>query len=216
MTLRKSSIVALAACAVLAGCKSEGQIVLQQGVGITSLRSACPAIGVPAYTGDVTLFNPAGQRTQNAIDVEAFITNLRSQCDDSGDRVYAEAEFDVVATRANTQGARSVQLPYYSTVMRGGNAVVTKRIGNVTVNFANGERTATAHGKAGAFIDKAEASLPYDIREKITRERKPGDTDAALDPLNDPEVKAALDRATFELLVGFQLTEDQLAYNATR
>jgi hypothetical protein len=32
----------------------------------------------------------------------------------------------------------------------------------------------------------------------------------------DPQVKAAVDRATFELLVGFQLTQDQLAYNATR
>ena len=32
----------------------------------------------------------------------------------------------------------------------------------------------------------------------------------------DPAVKAAVARATFELLVGFQLTEQQLAYNATR
>ena len=38
----------------------------------------------------------------------------------------------------------------------------------------------------------------------------------ALDPLNDPEVRAAVASATFEVLVGFQLTEDQLAYNATR
>ena len=33
---------------------------------------------------------------------------------------------------------------------------------------------------------------------------------------SEPEVRAALARASFELLVGFQLTEDQLAYNATR
>ena len=57
---------------------------------------------------------------------------------------------------------------------------------------------------------------PEDIRDKITEERRPGDPDAALDPLADPEVRAALDRANFELLVGFQLTEDQLEYNATR
>jgi hypothetical protein len=29
-------------------------------------------------------------------------------------------------------------------------------------------------------------------------------------------VRAAVQRATFELLIGFQLTEQQLAYNATR
>ena len=50
----------------------------------------------------------------------------------------------------------------------------------------------------------------------ITRNRRAGDDDAAIDPLTRPEVRAALARASFELLVGFQLTEDQLAYNATR
>jgi hypothetical protein len=32
----------------------------------------------------------------------------------------------------------------------------------------------------------------------------------------DPEVRAAIQRASFELLLGFQLTEDQLRYNVTR
>jgi len=31
-----------------------------------------------------------------------------------------------------------------------------------------------------------------------------------------PEVRAALAKASFELVVGFQLTDAQLAYNATR
>ena len=42
------------------------------------------------------------------------------------------------------------------------------------------------------------------------------DPDAALDPLADPEVRAAVQAASFELLVGFQLSDEQLAYNATR
>jgi hypothetical protein len=32
----------------------------------------------------------------------------------------------------------------------------------------------------------------------------------------DPAIRAAVAQASFELLVGFQLSEDQLAYNATR
>ena len=71
-------------------------------------------------------------------------------------------------------------------------------------------------GTAGAYVDRAAATLPDDIRERITRRRRAGDEEAAIDPLNEPEVRAALARASFELLVGFQLTEDQLAYNATR
>ena len=48
------------------------------------------------------------------------------------------------------------------------------------------------------------------------RRRRSGEQEAAIDPLTQPEVRAALARASFELLVGFQLSDDQLAYNATR
>ena len=107
-------------------------------------------------------------------------------------------------------------LPYFVTVLRGGSAVVSKRVGSVTINFADGQERAQASGSASAYVDKAEASLPAEIREQITRKRKAGDADAAVDPLSRPEVKAAVTRATFEVLVGFQLGQDQLTYNATR
>jgi hypothetical protein len=58
--------------------------------------------------------------------------------------------------------------------------------------------------------------VPADVLTKITRKRKPTDADASIDPMADPVVRAAVQKASFELLVGFQLTEDQLAYNATR
>lgn len=215
MKFRTAAVVALAAAA-LAGCRSEGDLVVQQGVGITALRSVCPAVGIPDYTGDVTLFSPANARTADAIDVTAAMTNVRSTCDDSGERVYAVANFDVVAQRRNTQGARTVELPYFSTVIRGGSAVVAKRVGTVTLNFADGQARAQASGAAGAYIDRAEATLPADIRERITRKREAGEAEAAVDPLSEPEVRAAIARASFELLVGFQLNQDQLAYNATR
>ncbi|MCX7865163.1 MAG: hypothetical protein N2423_09055, partial [Novosphingobium sp.] len=93
---------------------------------------------------------------------------------------------------------------------------VTKRIGRVTLNFANGQERAQARGEGIAYVDRAAATLPEDIRRRLTRKRRAGDADAAVDPLADPEVKAAIARATFELLVGFQLDESQLAYNATR
>lgn len=216
MKFRKALLATTVVAAALAGCRSEGDIVIEQGVGITALRSVCPAVGVPDFTGNVTLFNPAEARTADAIDVTASITNVRSQCDDSGAEVYATATFDVLAQRRDTQGARSVTLPYYSTVVRGGNAVVAKRVGEVTLNFADGEARTVARGTAGAVIDRAAATLPADIRERITRRRRAGEAEAAIDPLNEPEVRAAVARATFELLVGFQLTDDQLAYNARR
>ena len=185
--------------------------------GVKVVRSSCPAIAIPANTGDITLFKPAESRTADAIDVVATITNLKTSCNDTaGDRIVANVSFDVLARRTDTAGARQVTVPYFVTVLRGGRAVVTKRVGQVTINFADGQERAQASGQGSAYVDKAEATLPAEIRERITRKRKAGEEDAAVDPLSQPDVKAAVARATFEVMVGFQLSQEQLTFNATR
>lgn len=216
MTARFRLISALAVAAVLAGCKTTGDIVVDEGVGIQAVRTACPAVGIPDYTGDITLFRVPGDTSAANIDVVATMTNLRSQCNDSGEKVFTNVTFEVQARRTDTRGARQVTIPYFVTVLRGGTAVISKRVGQVTLNFADGQERASASGQGGAYIDRAEATLPADIRRRITRKRKAGDIDAAIDPLAVPEVKAAVARATFEVLVGFQLDQQQLNYNATR
>ena len=216
MTARFRLISALAVAAALAGCRSSGDIVVDQGVGIQAFRSACPAVGIPDYTGDITLFRTPGDQSAANVDVVATLTNVRSQCNESGEKVDTTVTFDVLARRADTAGARQVTLPYFVTVLRGGRAVVTKRVGQVTINFADGQERAQASGQGTTYVDKAEATLPADIRERITRKRRAGEEDAAIDPLSQPDVKAAVARATFEVMVGFQLSQDQLTFNATR
>ncbi|MGB3738132.1 MAG: hypothetical protein WA948_02140 [Pontixanthobacter sp.] len=216
MTASRSIFAAALTGLALVGCASEGDLVIDQSVGVTAIRTACPAVGVPDYTGDVTTFRSPGATTAEQIDIVASITNVRPTCNEQGEKVYSEASFDVLARRTDTAGARTVEIPYYSTVLQGGSAVQAKRIGTIRVAFADGQDRAQATGRAGAFIERAAATLPADIREQITRKRKAGDPDAALDPLADPQVRAAVQRATFELLIGFQLTQEQLAYNATR
>lgn len=214
MTIARTAIAGLSLLA-LAACARSGEISADGGVGVTAVRSACPTAAVPAYLGDVTLFNPPASRDAAAIDVVADITNLRSTCTD-GTQLYTEATFEVHARRSDASGARQVVLPYFSTVVRGGGSVVAKRVGQVTLNFAPGEYRASATAKAGSYIDKAAATLPDDVQKRITAKRRPGDEDAAMDPLADPAVKAAMARTSFELLVGFNLTQEQLKYNATR
>ena len=216
MKLRTRLTAAAVLAIALSGCRGTGDIVVDEGVGITAVRTACPAVGVADYTGDITLFRTPGVTTADNIDLVAALTNVRSTCNDSGDKVFASTTFDVLARRTDTRGARSVTVPYFVTVLRGGTAVISKRVGEVTLNFADGQERASASGAGSAYIDKAEATIPADIREQITRKRKAGDADAAVDPLSRPEVKAAVIRATFEVLVGFQLSQDQLTYNATR
>mgnify|MGYP003640545668 CR=1 FL=1 len=173
----------------------------------------------------VTVLAVSGCAKDGAIDVSSGVgvSVTRSGCPpvavpdySEGARIYTEATFDVRAVRSNAAGARTVTVPYFSTVVQGGTAVVAKRVNNVTLQFADGAYRASASGKAGSYIDASAARLPEDVIERLTKRRKPGDPDAALDPLADPAVKAAVARSSFELLIGFQLTQAQLQYNATR
>ncbi len=200
--------------AALAGCTRRGDI--DPTGGIVQVRSACPAAAIPAQTGDVTLFSPANSTDASAIDVVATITNLRSTCSEGGDQFATEATFDVVATRRDTSAARQVTLPYFVVATRGGTSVVSKRVGQVTLSFAAGEARASTQARASSYVDKSAATLPPEIQTLITKQRKSGDADAATDPLARPEVRAAIQRTSFELLVGFNLSREQLRYNATR
>jgi hypothetical protein len=215
--MKKTPIILMSLLATsLTACGGGNELDVSSGVGVNIVRTGCPAVAVPDGTGDVTLFNPQSSQDSNAIDVVATLTKLRPVCNSTGDKIYTETPFEVQASRPDSRGARSVTLPYFSTVVQGGSAVVSKRVGQITVQFADGQAKASASGKAASYIDASAARLPDDIVQKITKKRKPGDDDAALDPLADPEVKAAVVRASFELLIGFQLTEDQLRYNVTR
>lgn len=214
---RRAAVLTLASGSLLlSACAKDNELDLSSGVGITATRSLCPALAVPLHTGDVTLFDPATSRDARAIDVVAAITKLTPQCNESGEKVYMLADFEVQASRRDAGPARSVDIPYFSTVVQGGSAVIAKRVGQVRVTFADGQTRGTGRGQASAYVDRAAATLPDDIMQRITRKRRAGDEDAAVDPLSIPEVRTALQRASFELLVGFQLTEAQLEYNVRR
>ena len=208
----KAAIASLLSLALVA-CSGDGELT---ALGIQTTRSACPIVAIPAATGDVTLFNPTASRDAAAIDVVANITNLRGTCNETGQYIVSTASFDVYAQRRNPQGAREVVVPYFATVVQGGTNVVSKRIGRVALRFENGQYRASTRGSATGQVLRSAATLPAEVRRQITRERKPGDADAAIDPMADPAVRTAVQRASFEFLVGFQLTQEQLAYNATR
>lgn len=200
---------------MVAGCAHRRSELDETG-GQRIVRSVCPAVAIPAYTGDVSLFSPEQSRDARALDVTATITNLRTSCDDTSAIVRTGVTFDVVAQRAGHSGARDVVLPYFSTVVRAGTEVMSKQIGQVQVHFADGQVRGLGSAAASAEVEKALASLPARVSTELNRKRKPGDADASIDPMADPKTRAAVNRANFELLIGFQLTQAQLAYNATR
>ncbi len=206
LKLRNLALLAVAGLA-LAGCERNPLIVK---------RSACPAVAVPTYAGDITFFKANTSADAANIDIVAAMTNVRETCVETATTFASDVTYDIIARRSETAGARSVKVPVFASVVQGGNLLLSKEIANVTVNFADGQARAVAKGGARANVARSIASLSPELQARISRKRKPGDLDAAVDPLADPEVRAALRAASFEVLVGFQLSSVGLAYNVTK
>lgn len=202
-----SAAAALLAFAALAGCSRDTSIVK---------RSLCPAVSVAQYAGEVTRFDPPTRRDSEALALTAAVTNLRGACVEGSPEIATRVTFDVVAQRRDARAPAQVTLPVFVAVARAGEIVVTKQLVQVSLNFPAGKSRAIAHGLATTGVQRRAAALPADINKAITRERKPGDADAATDPLAEPKVRDAVRQASFEVLVGFQLTPEELAYNATK
>jgi len=212
----KLRLAALTALTLLSACRHAGDITDENGGGVYAVRSDCPVPGIPAGTGDITLFSPAGSTDSRAIDVSAAMTQLRATCQDAGNDVVSTVTFTVTALRRDTGPARQVILPYFDVALRGGATIAAKQVGAVALNFPAGSQHASTRGQATVRVNRGAAALPANVRAILTRPRKAGQADAAIDPMADPGVRSAVANATFEHLVGFQLSQDQLKYNATR
>jgi hypothetical protein len=210
----KLRLAALLALPLLSGCIHKGDI-MEEG-GVYAVRSACPIPGVPAATGDITLFNPAGSTDSRAIDVTASISDLRATCGETGSDVVSTATFMITALRRDPGPARQVVLPYFNVALQGGGRLAAKSLGQAVLNFGAGDIHAWTRVQATVRVNRSATTLPESVRRRLTNPRKPGQTEAAIDPLSDPAIRAAVQKATFEHLVGFELTQDQLKYNATR
>jgi hypothetical protein len=212
----KLRLAALTAITLLSACRHAGDVTSDNGGGIYAVRSTCPIAGIPTGTGDITLFNPQNSTDSSAIDVSAAMTQLRAYCQEAGNDVISTVTFTVTGLRRDAGPARQVVLPYFDVALRGGATVAAKQVGAIALNFPAGSLHATTTARASVRVNRGAASLPANVRQILTRPRKAGEADAAIDPLAEPGVREAVAQATFEHLVGFQLTQDQLKYNATR
>jgi hypothetical protein len=189
---------------LLAGCNRNPLLVE---------RSPCPALAIPVYTGSYTRFDPPQSRDANAIAMTAQITDLTGTCLEGPEFLSTEVRFTVSAQRRRPGPAEEVYLPVFVGLAQGGNVLVSKQLTGVQLRFAEGALRAEAVGGARADVHRSATSLPPEVADRITRQRRPDDPDALTDPLADPQVRAAVRAASFEVLVGFQLDDASLAYN---
>jgi hypothetical protein len=176
-------------------------------------RSSCPAVAIPTYTGSLTKFDPAQSRNADAIDFTAQISDVTGACVEGPEYLATEVAFIVTAQRRKAGPAREVYLPLFVGLAQGGNVLVSKQMTGVTLQFPEGGLRAEARGGARAEVHRSAVTLPAEMQQRITRERRADEPDALVDPLSDPQVRAAVRAATFEVLVGFQLDDASLAYN---
>ena len=212
----KLRLAAILAVTLLSACSHKGELTGEGGLGVYVVRSACPIAGIPAGTGDITLFDPAGSTDARAIDVSAAISDIRTYCNETGSDVVSTVTFTVAALRRDAGAARQVVLPYFNIALQGGGNIAAKQIGQTVLSFPAGNVHAQTQVQATIRVNRGVATLPEDIRRQLTKPRKAGAADAAVDPLTDPTIREAVAKATFEHLIGFQLTQGQLRYNATR
>ena len=85
-------LAATAIAAGLAGCVNEGELVVDQGVGITTVLGQCPAVGIPDYTGDITAFRSDGDQTAGNLDVTASISDDAGNTETDTDTVALDTE----------------------------------------------------------------------------------------------------------------------------
>jgi hypothetical protein len=179
-------------------------------------RSLCPAVAIPAHTGTVTRFDPPQSRNADAIDVTAQIVDATGTCLEGAEFLTTELAFTVTAQRRKPGPARQLYLPVFVGLAQGGNVLVSKQLTGVMLEFPEGSLRAEARGGARADVHRSAVTLPPEVQERIQRERRPDEPDALVDPLSDPQVRAAVRAASFEVLVGFQLDDASLAYNVGR
>jgi hypothetical protein len=207
---RPGLVLAALAALALAGCERNPLIVS---------RSSCPAVAVAAYAGDVTLFRPGtpvAAADIGNVDAVASITNVREECVETEEQFVTRITYDVVARRSDAGAARQLVLPVFAAVVQAGNVINAKQVSNVAVDFAAGQERAAGRGEATASVSRRAAAVSKEIMDRINRDRRPGQIDAATDPMADPEVRAALRAASFEVLLGFQLDDRALAYNVAK
>lgn len=176
-------------------------------------RSQCPAVAIPTFVGSVTQFDPPQSRNADAIALTAQISDVDALCQEGPEYLSTDVTFTVTAQRRQPGPAKEVYLPMFVAMAQGGNVLVSKQVTGVLLKFEEGQLRTETKGGARAEVHRSAVALPADVQARITRERRPEDMDALIDPLSDPQVRAAVRAASFEVLVGFQLDDASLAYN---
>ncbi|MCH8685426.1 hypothetical protein [Pedomonas mirosovicensis] len=196
---RVAGLVAVMMPALLAGCANNPLEVT---------RTLCPATAVPKYAGTLTFFSPPSSRTADSVVANASIFGLENHCVESSPKVTSNLRFTIGAQRPNAAAAQTITVPYFVAVVKEGKEIVSKQVYEATLTFQPGDVRAESVQTVQAAIDREEA-LKLIGPDPSKKKRKRGEPRQPEDLFFDAKPKDS----GFEVLVGFQLTDEQAHYN---
>jgi hypothetical protein len=161
-------------------------------------RTSCPALAVPKHTGTLTRFQEARGFSSGDVQLVATIAQLDSRCQEDASGAKTAVSFNIVATRPSKGPAEDVQVPYFVTVVKGGETLQAKQVYGASLRFADGATSASL----SQVVTAATPKVPLPPRPKRNNE---------IDEFAPPPKPAE-----YEILVGFQLSDSEAVYNITK
>jgi hypothetical protein len=188
-------LMAIGLTTALSGCKSNNPLLIT--------RTSCPAVAVVKYANNYAQFAPGSNYSAGGLELTAQMGDVRVACQDKGGAPVSTISFEVSAARATAAGASQATVPYFVTVIEEGTTILSKQIYGAPVPFADGSLRGTVRQSFSTTTPFV--PLPPEPSKKKKRE-------AFQEFAEDSRPKAA----RYEILIGFQLTEAQAAYNVQR
>jgi hypothetical protein len=193
--MKRLAVISLAVLA-LGGCASTNPLLVT--------RTSCPAVAIVKYANALTSFRAGAGMDQSDVDFTAQISNVSVNCrNGQGDTAaQTDVSFDIGVQRGNADAASQAMLPYFVSVIQDGTTILSKTTYLAQIDFAS---------KSGRTSSRQtfKASTPG-VPLPPVQKKKRGDSDVLLDP--DSASKAA----KYEILIGFQLTDDQALFNISK
>jgi hypothetical protein len=187
----KALLPAFAALLALAGCASNPLIVR---------RTSCPAVAVVKNASTMTRFSTQGRYDAQDVQLTAMISNIQPSCVERRDGAVTAVRFEILAARRAAAGVQEVQLPYFIMLVKDGQTILAKQIYGTSVRFEeNGSNAAVLQ-----TVSVISPLVPLPERPKRSKEEE-------YDEFAPPPKPA-----TYEVLIGFQLTDAEAAYNVGR
>jgi len=164
---------------LLAGCGLFGKQVSLEFTDEDKQR--CPAVGIVAYTGEITNFvEGKGRTTADVID-RGSLSGLLVDCFNTASGVDASISFDVSASTGAAGRGSSVNLTYFVAITNDDDETLQKKLYRINI---------PTRGGSGSERQIVGVQIPF-----------------AAD---------GIELVDQEVLIGFQLTKEQLTYNVNR